>query len=163
MTNTERFLSILASIISIGQFVIAVPSLLGLLNPPIVTHVAALAVPARVAILIILEVSCAHVFGFLFSLAAKAAHEAVAFLAVITIAVVNAWISIFNIQYFLFRASPIQSQHLWAVLPVVALAAVIACWFAAIHIDNSYSDPAEAVPVIQVVAYLFLYIALWFQ
>ena len=167
MTTTERFLSVLASIISIGQLAIAVPSLIGLFNPPsIVVHVAALAVPARVAIFVILEVSCAHVFGLLFALASNAEHEAVSLLAFISISVVNAWLSLFNIQYFLFRTPSTQWRHLLAVFPIAALAAALACLFAAIHVDTVKGKGADLVGAaagIQAIAYSLLCIALWFQ
>ena len=169
MTNTERILSVLASIVSIGQFVIAVPSLVGHLNPHIVKDVATLAMPARVAILIILEVSCAHVFGLVFTLAVHAEHDAVWLLGIISISVANAWISLFNIQYFLFGSPPTQWQHLLGLLPIAVLAAVIACIFANIHLEagstvgSSNFDPEEDVPTFQAIAYAILYIALWFQ
>lgn len=169
MTNTERILSVLASIISIGQFAIAVPSLVGHFNAPIVHDVAALAVPARVAILIVLEVSCAHVFGLIFTLAVRAEHDAVWLLGVISISVANAWISLFNIQYLLFGSPPTQWQHLLGLLPIAVLAAWGACIFAMIHLEaettvgSSTFDPEEAVPTIQAVSYGVLYIALWFQ
>lgn len=159
MARAERILTILASLITLFNFLLTPVGVTKIgFSLGIVTSLQSMTVSTRSALLLILEASLAYIFGFLF-MKACSIMSMIRFLLYVIIAVVSAWISIFNIEQILMGV-PINSFGLsMGCFTALGVVAGITGWSILIHSTETplcEFGELKVILVIQLVAFVLL-------
>jgi len=158
----ERALAVMASFITIVQLGIALPSLVGIQIPIITTKLLDLILPTRIVIVVILEFAFAHIFGYFFGWASKSGHTPFTVFAYVSVSMISAWVSLFNVQVILWGKTIRGSSNLLGLFPVICIAAIIDVYFAQSHIQNNEGNLLIFAMASQAAAFLILYASLFF-
>ena len=169
MKNIERTLSIIASLITIANFLIIFPHGIKEDWLPVET-IASMEIPTKLVLVTVLELALAYAFGRAFSLTCRL-DDLHRFLVFMVVAFCSAWLSVFNLEVLLVGK---QASGFLGYLGFFGM--LVIAWFVAAvmidgHIKNVIPDAAETEstkthPLVneaiafQGIAYLFIFVSL---
>jgi len=145
MSKTERIIAIVAGVITIVNFLFAIPPLLTQSSVESHSILQNMTFSSRVVFLAIIETLLAYAFGLIFGYAAKMDNP-LTYAIYIVASMISAWVSIFNVQYFFLIDSlgpdSIGKKFVFGCIGVGILSLILGF----IHISNSTkADLEEAV------------------
>lgn len=166
MTPFERALTFAAAIVTIGNFVVVFPAAVVESWVPLEV-VSAMTVPTKLVIVTFLELALAHAFGRLFGLGSQL-HELNKFLLYVLVAVLSAWLSVFNLESLLIgRVISGLAEHFgFAVMLVITwlvASIMIDGHVKLVSADDEASENVTTAVTIQGIAFLFIFISLMFR
>ncbi len=163
-----KFVSFVAALITIGNFVLAISNSfkLPILYIPEIEF-AELATNIRISVTLILELSLASFFGYSMCKSIKVlnTHAAPSFVLVFLISIISAWVSFFNIEYVLLGGAILKGfWELLGLFLLLSLAYGIGAFFIFIHHMDlkcnkvvTFQNP-RVLYLIQGIAFILLYI-----
>lgn len=165
MEQTERTLSIIAALITITNFIILLPNGSSIEWVP-VEIISSLAVPTKLVLVAILELSLAYAFGIIFSLSCKL-DELHRFLVYMIASFCSAWLSVFNLEILLVSKITTGVGGFIGLALMLIVAFAIAATMIEGHLKRVVKTDVtkkvqEAINV-QGIAYVFIFISLIFR
>ncbi|MBU2493247.1 MAG: hypothetical protein KJ571_11535 [Bacteroidetes bacterium] len=166
MSRVERTLSIISSIVTIGNFVLALTNIVDIkIFDDSLYLLPNLSIVLKIIITIIFELSLAYVFAKLFSVVAKFNNEAIIFVLGFVVGLVSAMASIFNLEIILLG----QNIYLNGTLTNILKYLMLIVFFATLRIvvilaifeSDNYSRNTSV--YIQIICYIIIIISLFFQ
>lgn len=139
MSRTERIIAISSGTVTLLNFLFAMPPLLtaSVIRPHSIFQ--NMTFSSRVVLLVIVETLLAYAFGIIIGLAAKIDNP-LTYAIYIVVSMVSAWVSIFNVQYFLVFNS-VGPNNIPAIFIIGCVGACfLAILLGAIHINNAVTS-----------------------
>lgn len=141
LTLFERLLAAVAAIVTLANFLMAQP-FLPLPTEPSIGSLDGVPLWTRLGMLLCLECALAFAFGYVFSLFALT-NAGFALAPYLILGVMSAWLSIWNVETFIFLGPLFAEQRIVLPIFVVALAAALGCMMIRGHIVRRVPIPTE--------------------
>jgi hypothetical protein len=157
-----QILTLITSGCAVLNTVYTAPALFNIpVGDVIIPFIQAMAVPIRVVLVIILQSTVAWSFGLLFRRVLYK-NDLLHLLAIIVIAPISAWVTIFNIQYVLMGKVVSNFGDYLVLFISACLAGGLSALFIYVHFFPKEKKIANFVVIVQSFALGLIFIATWF-